>query len=199
MKIGIIGAGPIGGTLARKLTKLGHAVSLANSRGPESLEALAAETGACAVSVVDAVKGVDLVVVTIPEKSVPLLPERLFDGVPEAVIVVDTGNYYPSFRDGPIAAIESGMTESGWVGQQLRRPVLKAFNNIMAHSLAEGGLPAGTPGRIALPVAGDDPRAKAVVIGLIDALGFDGVDDRATSRDEVIRPSSCLDPDLHLE
>ena len=94
-------------------------------------ESLAAETGARAVSVVDAVKGVDLVVVTIPEKSVPLFPERL-DGVPEAVIVVDTGNYYPSFRDGPIAAIESGMTESGWVGRQLRGPVLKAFNNIMA-------------------------------------------------------------------
>ena len=66
-------------------------------------ESLAAETGARAVSVVDAVKGVDLVVFTIPEKSVPLFPERL-DGVPEAVIVVDTGNYYPSFRDGPIAA-----------------------------------------------------------------------------------------------
>ena len=72
-----------------------------------------------------------------------LVPKGLFRALPEATIVVDTGNYYPSFRDGPIAAIESGMTESGWVAQQLGRPVLKAFNNITAHSLAEGGLSTG--------------------------------------------------------
>jgi predicted dinucleotide-binding enzyme len=199
MKIGIIGAGHIGSTLARKLNRLGHTVSVANSRGPASLAALAAETGAKAVSVTDAVKGVDLVVVTIPEKNVPLLPKGLFRGLPEAVIVVDTGNYYPSFRDGRIDAIESGMTESGWVAQQLGRPVLKAFNNIIAHSLAEGGLPAGAKGRIALPVAGDDRRAKAVVIDLIDALGFDGID--SGSLDESWRqqpgtPVYCTDLDV---
>jgi predicted dinucleotide-binding enzyme len=199
MNIGIIGAGHIGATLVRKLTKLGHTVSVANSRGPASLAALAAETGAKAVSVADAVKGVDLVIVTIPQKSVPLLPEGLFRAAPGVVIVVDTGNYYPSFRDGRIAAIENGMTESGWVAQRLGRPVLKAFNNIIAHSLAEGGLPAGTKGRIALPVAGDDRRAKAVVIGLIDALGFDGVD--AGRLDESWRqqpgtPVYCTDLDV---
>jgi predicted dinucleotide-binding enzyme len=73
------------------------------------------------------VNGVDLVIVTIPEKSIPLLPQGLFRALPEAVIVVDTGNYYPSFRDGRIATIESGMTESGWVAQQLGRPVLEGF------------------------------------------------------------------------
>jgi predicted dinucleotide-binding enzyme len=123
----------------------------------------------------------------------------LFRGLPEAVIVVDTGNYYPSFRDGRIDAIESGMTESGWVAQQLGRPVVKAFNNIIAHSLAEGGLPAGAKGRIALPVAGDDRRAKAVVIDLIDALGFDGID--SGSLDESWRqqpgtPVYCTDLDV---
>jgi predicted dinucleotide-binding enzyme len=199
MKIGIIGAGHIGGTLARKLSRLGRTVSVANSRGPASLAALAAETGAKAVSVTDAVKGVDLVVVTIPEKNVPLLPKGLFRGLPEAVIVVDTGNYYPSFRDGRIDAIESGMTESGWVAQQLGRPVLKAFNNIIAHSLAEGGLPAGAKGRIALPVAGDDRRAKAVVIDLIDALGFDGIDSGSLDqswRQQPGTPVYCTDLDV---
>jgi predicted dinucleotide-binding enzyme len=199
MKIGIIGAGHIGSTLARKLNRLGHTVSVANSRGPASLAALAAETGAKAVSVTDAVKGVDLVVVTIPEKNVPLLPKGLFRGLPEAVIVVDTGNYYPSFRDGRIDAIESGMTESGWVAQQLGRPVLKAFNNIIAHSLAEGGLPAGAKGRIALPVAGDDRRAKAVVIDLIDALGFDGIDSGSLDqswRQQPGTPVYCTDLDV---
>ena len=68
MKIGIIGAGQIGGTLARRLTALGHEVFVANSRGPETLSDLAAETGATAVSVPEAVRGVDLVVVTTPRK-----------------------------------------------------------------------------------------------------------------------------------
>jgi 8-hydroxy-5-deazaflavin:NADPH oxidoreductase len=198
MKIGIIGAGQIGGTLARRLTKLGDSVSLANSRGPASLATLVVETGAKAVSVSDAVTGADLVVVTIPEKSVPLLPKDLFRDVPDNVIVVDTGNYYPSFRDGTIAEIENGLTESGWVAKHLGRPVVKVFNNIMAHSLAEGGLPAGAKGRIALPVAGDDARAKAVVIGLVDALGFDGID--AGTLDESWRqqpgtPVYCTDYD----
>jgi 8-hydroxy-5-deazaflavin:NADPH oxidoreductase len=78
MKIGIIGAGQIGGTLARRLTALGHEVFVANSRGPETLSDLAAETGATAVSVPEAVRGVDLVVVTIPEKNIPSLPAGLF-------------------------------------------------------------------------------------------------------------------------
>jgi 8-hydroxy-5-deazaflavin:NADPH oxidoreductase len=198
MKIGIIGAGQIGGTLARRLAKLGHSVSIANSRGPASLATLAVETGAKAVSVADAAQGADLVVVTIPQKSVPLLPKDLFRDVPAEVIVVDTGNYYPSFRDGTIAEIESGLTESGWVAKHRGRPGLKVFNNIMAHSLAEGGLPPGAKGRIALPVAGDDPRAKAVVMGLVDALGFDGID--AGSLDESWRqqpgtPVYCTDYD----
>src|ERR1700730_14002094 len=107
MKIGIIGAGAIGGGLARKLVKLGHRVSIATSRGPDTLAALASDTGARAVAVLDAVKDVELVVVTIPQKSVPLLPNGLFQGVPESVVVVDTGNYYPSFRDGRIDTIEN--------------------------------------------------------------------------------------------
>ena len=54
--------------------------------------------------------------------------------------------------------------------------MVKAFNNIYAKHLLELGKPAGTPGRIALPVAGDNKEAKAVVLKLIDELGFDGVD-----------------------
>jgi 8-hydroxy-5-deazaflavin:NADPH oxidoreductase len=176
MKIGIIGAGQIGGTLTRRLSKLGHHVFVANSRGPESLAELAAETGATAVPVREAVKDVDLVVVTIPEKNIPSLPAGLFSGVDARVVVVDTGNYYPRQRDGRIEAIEAGLPESRWVEQQLGRPVVKAFNNIYARHLLDLGRPAGTAGRIALPVAGDDAGAKAVVLRLIDDLGFDGVD-----------------------
>ena len=176
MRIGIIGAGQIGGTLARRLTTLGHDVSVANSRGPETLAALARETGARAVTVEQAARAGEVVIVTIPEKHIPDLPKTLFDGVPDDVVVVDTGNYYPRQRDGRIDAIERGTPESRWVAEQLGRPVVKAFNNIYAKHLLEGGKPRGAPGRIALPVAGDDRRAKEVVLRLLDELGFDGVD-----------------------
>jgi predicted dinucleotide-binding enzyme len=176
MKIGIIGAGHIGSTLARRLTALGHQVFIANSRGPATLAVLAAETGATPVSVTDAARSGELVVVTIPEKNVASLPPGLFRGTAPEVIVVDTGNYHPQQRDGRIEAIEDGLPESRWVEQQLGRPVVKAFNTIKAPHLLQFGLPAGSPGRIALPVAGDSASAKAVVLRLIDQLGFDGVD-----------------------
>ncbi len=185
MKIGIIGAGQIGGTLARRLAALGHDVSIANSRGPETLAALANETGAKAVTPEQAAHAGDVVVVTIPLKSIPRLPAGLFAGVPDDVVVVDTGNYYPQQRDGRIDAIERGTTESRWVAERLGRPVVKAFNNIYARHLLEQGKPRGATGRIALPVAGDDRRAKDVVIRLLDELGFDGVD--AGSLDESWR------------
>jgi len=117
-----------------------------------------------------------VVVVTIPEKNVPDLPSDLFADARDDLVVVDTGNYYPRQRDGRIQDIETGMTESRWVARELGRPVVKAFNNIYAAHLLELGRPPGAPGRIALPVAGDDEAAKAVVLRLLDELGFDGVD-----------------------
>jgi predicted dinucleotide-binding enzyme len=176
MKIGIIGSGNIGGALTRRFRAVGHDVSVANTRGPQSLAELARETGAKAVSVQDAAHNQDIVIVTIPDKNIPDLPRGLFAGVPANVVVVDTGNYYPQQRDGRIEGIESGATESRWVAQQLGRPMVKAFNNIYAQHLFELGKPAGSPGRIALPVAGDDAKAKATVMRLIDEIGFDAVD-----------------------
>jgi predicted dinucleotide-binding enzyme len=176
MRIGIIGAGQIGGTLTRRFTALGHDVSVANSRGPGTLADLARETGAKAVTVRDAAKAGEVVIVTIPEAKIPNLPKDLFAAVPEGTVIVDTGNYYPQQRDGRIAGIEDGATESRWVANQLGRPVIKVFNNIYARHLLERGRPKGTPGRIALPVAGDDQRSKDVVMRLVDELGFDPVD-----------------------
>ena len=176
MKIGIIGAGQIGGTLTRRLTALGHKVSVANSRRPKSLAGLAGETGAKAVSVEEAARSGEVVVVTIPEKNIPQLPRKLFDGVAREVVVVDTGNYYPRQRDGRIDGIEDGLTESRWVEKQLGRPVIKAFNNIYAEHLLKLGKPSLARQRIALPVAGDDAAAKEVVLGLVEELGFDAVD-----------------------
>ncbi|MFI6978517.1 NADPH-dependent F420 reductase [Embleya sp. NPDC050154] len=177
MKIGIIGAGNIGGNLTRRLASLGHEVSVANSRGPETLTALAEETGATPVTVAEAARDAEIVVVTVPLKNVPDLPAGLLDEAAEGFTVIDTNNYYPRQRDGRIAAIEDeGLTESRWVEKQLGHPVIKAFNGTYAQDLLERPLPAGRPDRMALPVAGDDESAKNVVRALIDELGFDSVD-----------------------
>lgn len=175
-RIGIIGAGSMGGTLARHLAKLGHHVSIANSRGPESLIALAAEIGATPVSVADAAKAGEIVILAIPTKAVTDLPQGLFANVPSSVVVIDIGNYHPELRDGHIEAIDRGMPDSQWVAQQIGHPVIKAFNNIFAKSLLEKGVPRGTGGRIALSVFGDSPDAKSAVLGLVDDIGFEPVD-----------------------
>lgn len=173
MEIGIIGSGHIGGTLTRRLRSLGHDVAVANSRGPQSLADLAAETGARAVSVEDAVQSAELVVIAIPLKAVPELPASLFDGK----LVVDANNYYPQ-RDGDIPELlDRSLSSSRWTADHLKGArVVKVFNNIQAAHLMDEGKPAGTAGRIALPVAGDDADAKRIVMGLVDDLGFDPVD-----------------------
>jgi predicted dinucleotide-binding enzyme len=198
VKIGVLGTGHIGATLVRQFRGLGHDVHMANAHGPESLQGLALETGARPALVTDVVKGVDLVVVTIPLKAVVELPKGLFKDVPRQTIVVDTCNYYP-MRDGTIAEIEAGMPESVWVSRQLGRPVLKAFNSITAKSLAEGGLPKGSPGRIALPIAGDDSNAKKVLAKLMDDIGFDPFDAGALEqswRQQPGAPAYCTNLDL---
>jgi 8-hydroxy-5-deazaflavin:NADPH oxidoreductase len=174
--IGVIGAGSMGGILARHLAKRGHHVSIANSRGPESLTALAAEIGATPVSVVDAANAGEIVILAIPTKAVTDLPRALFENVPSSVVVIDIGNYHPELRDGRIDAIDRGLLDSQWVAQQIRHPVIKAFNNIFAKSLLDKGAPKGTKGRIALSVFGDSLDAKAAVLRLVDDLGFDPVD-----------------------
>ena len=193
--IGIIGAGPIGSTLARKLSALGHSVKIANSRGADSLKALAQEINVEAVELRAAVVDVDLVIISIPQKSIESLPHDLFFGCKESLIVVDTGNYYP-YRDGIIDELEDGKLESQWVAEHLQRPVLKAFNSIQAASLADKGRLAGQSDRIALPVAGDDPNHKMDLIQLIDELGFDGKDGGTLSESWRQQPGSpvyCTD------
>ncbi|QNP70065.1 NAD(P)-binding domain-containing protein [Streptomyces roseirectus] len=177
MKIGVIGAGNIGGNLTRRLTALGHEVAVANSRGPQTLGELAAETGATPVAVADAAKGAEIVVVTIPLKAIPGLPDDVLAGAADGFVVIDTNNYYPRERDGRIGEIEdTGITESRWVANHLGHDVVKVFNGTYAQDILDRHRPAGDPDRIAVPVAGDDPAAKAKVRALVEDLGFDTVD-----------------------
>jgi predicted dinucleotide-binding enzyme len=200
MNIGVIGAGNIGGTLARRCVALGHHVAVANSRDPETIVSLAADSGATAAWANEAAHGADVVVVAIPEKDVPDLPDNLLKGAADDVVVIDTGNYSPRQRDGRIEEIEGGMTESRWVEKQLGVSVVKAFNTIRAQHLLELGKPEGTTGRIALPVAGDDTEAKRVVMDLVGALGFDPVDGGGLDDSWRQQPGSpAYDGDLDAE
>ena len=173
MRIGIIGSGKVGGTLARRFSTLGHEVTVANSRGPESLAGLAAETGAHPGTVQAAAEDSDVVVLAVPVRAVRDLPAEVFRGK----VVVDVNNYYPQ-RDGLIPDIaDRSVTSSRWTADVLDgATVVKAFNNILAQHLRDEGRPVGDDRRIALPVAADDPDAKQTVMGLVSELGFDPVD-----------------------
>ncbi|SDF80899.1 NADPH-dependent F420 reductase [Pseudonocardia oroxyli] len=174
MRIGIIGAGNIGGTLARRLAELGHEVRVANSRAPETVAAHVTETGAQAVWAKDAAADAELVIVSIPQKNTPNLASGT---VPTGVPVIETNNYYPQQRDGLIQEIEDGTPESVWVAGLLGTDsVYKVFNGIYWKHLLEKGVPKGTPGRIALPIAGDPGPFQETVFALVDELGFDPVD-----------------------
>lgn len=140
--------------------------------------------------------GVDAVILSIPFPAIGKLPKDLFADLPEGVPVIDTGNYYPGMRDPSIPEMDEWMVESLWVSQQIGRPVIKAFNNILAHSLAELGRHKGTGDRLAVAVAGDDPRAKSLVCALVDQVGFDPIDagELASSwRQQPSTPAYCCD------
>lgn len=194
MKIGIIGAGNIGATLAGKLVASGHSVKLANSKGPETIADLAYGAGATAVRAEEVVKDVEVLILSIPFAAYPKLAD-LFKGVTADVAVLDTSNYYP-FRDGSIAEVDAGKPESVWVSEQIGRPVTKAWNAALAATLADKGRPAGEAGRISLPVAGDDANVKAIAMKLVEETGFDALDagDLASSwRQQPGTPAYCTE------
>jgi predicted dinucleotide-binding enzyme len=174
VKIGILGVGHIGRTLARQLGAAGHDVKVANSRGPDTIEADVLATGARAVAVTEAVTDVEVVILSMPLNRLPQVAPLIADLHRDAV-VIDTSNYYPA-RDSRVEAIEGGQVESLWVAEQLGRPVVKAWNAIGSESFARKGKPAGGPDRIAIPVAADDEGSRKVGMTLVEDTGFDAYD-----------------------
>ncbi len=173
--IGFIGSGHIGSQLARLAVAQGHDVVLSNSRGPETLADLVAELGphARAATPVEAAAAADMAVVSVPLGAIDSIPVEPLAGK----VVIDTNNYYPQ-RDGQIAELDD---ESTTTAEMLQRHlptsrVVKAFNHINFTHLTTHGAPAGTPGRRALGVFGDDPDAVATVGRLIDSFGFDALE-----------------------
>lgn len=173
--IGIIGAGHIGSQIGRAAVANGFDVVISNSRGPETLDGLIAELGprARAATSEEAGEAGDFVVVTIPLKNYRQVPVEPLAGK----LVIDTNNYYPD-RDGQIAELDDESTTTAEL-LQVHLPtsrVVKAFNHIYSTDITTDGLPAGTPNRRALAIAGDDDAAKSTVVDLLDRFGFDAVD-----------------------
>ncbi|WP_040165112.1 NADPH-dependent F420 reductase [Microbacterium gorillae] len=192
-RIGIIGAGNIGETVARLALAAGYEVVLSNSRGPGSLASLIANLGprAAAGTPADAATA-DVVVLAIPLGAIPSLPADLLAGR----IVVDAGNHYPD-RDGAIVALSApGATTSGLVSDHfLGARVVKGLNSIVWAHLRDLARAPGSPERSALPLATDDAAAGAEVVRFLDDLGYDAfvygtlADSWRTERD---RPAYCL-------
>ncbi|MEU1629512.1 NAD(P)-binding domain-containing protein [Streptomyces sp. NPDC020096] len=173
--LGLIGSGDLGSTVARLAVGAGLDVVLSNSRGPETLKKLVEELGprARAATPAEAAAAGNWVVV-----SVPLKNYRQVEAAPlSGKVVLDTGNYYPE-RDGRIPELDAEQTTTSELLQQhlSASRVVKAFNNIYFRHLSALARPAGAPDRSALPIAGDDPDAKAAAAELLDKLGFDTVD-----------------------
>jgi predicted dinucleotide-binding enzyme len=171
MNIGIIGSGFIGGTLAKLLSAAGHTVRVANSRGPDTVNADVLSTGALAVTKEEALVGADVVILSIPFIRIPDLKTLLAE-LPEESVIIDTSNYIPA-RDERLEAIENGQPDSVWASEQIGRPLAKAWNTIYSASLNEAGRPAGDPDRIAVPIAADRDHDRVVTMSLVEDSGFD--------------------------
>ncbi|CAH0257820.1 hypothetical protein SRABI96_03344 [Peribacillus sp. Bi96] len=192
MRFGIIGAGPIGTIISKKLVKNGHDVKIADARGIERLEGK--EIAGTPVSVEDVITNIDVLIISIPFHVMPSI-RNIVDKAGEEVIAVDTSNYYP-FRDNKIEEIENGMVESVWVSNQLGRPFIKAFNNQLAYTLENKGTPEGTSGRIAMAISGNDLSQKQIIMDVVNELGFDAVDSGSLSdswRQQPGTPAYCTE------
>lgn len=174
MKIGILGAGNIGTTLAHRLAAAGHKVKVANSRGPETVPPNAVSTGAQAVTASEVVGDIDVLITSVPFGRI-LDIKALVQHSPERAVIIDTSNYYPH-RDGNIAALDDGQVESDWVSTQFGRPITKAWNAISTGSFASKATSSGHPDRVAIPVAADYEVGRETAMSLVEETGFDAVD-----------------------
>jgi predicted dinucleotide-binding enzyme len=198
MKIGIIGAGQIGAALIKQYSKAGHEIKMTNASGIGKLKKLEDETGAKAVSLTEVANDIEVLVVSIPLIDIPKLSKSLGQSISANTLIIDTTNYYP-IRDGRIDEIENGLPESVWVSNQLSRPVVKVYNTILAGSLVQAGLPENSPSRIALPISGDNQKAKSLVATLVNDSGFDALDIgnlQDSWRQEPGSPVYCTDLNL---
>lgn len=174
MKISVIGAGAIGGNLARRLSEAGHDVLVAIARGPEAISTEVLASGARAVDLEAAIHDREVIVLSIPFSKQTELAGLLATAADDTLIV-DTSNYYPGMN-GPVEAVDNGQVESLWSAEQLGRQIVKTWNAALAGTQQTKGRPAGATDRIAIPVAADSAAARRTIMQLVDDTGFDPFD-----------------------
>jgi predicted dinucleotide-binding enzyme len=175
LRLGIVGAGKLGTTIARAAVAAGYDVAMSGS-GPADDIALTIDVlapGARAVTTDEAVRHADIIALAVPTHRFRELPRDLFD----SKILIDAMNYWEPIDgvDEELAVAADGTS----IVVQERFPsarVVKSLNQLGYHELEEHRRPQGTQDRIAIGVAGDDRVAVRAVMRLIDRLGFDAVD-----------------------
>ena len=187
-RLGIVGAGRVGTTIARAAVAAGYDVAISGS-GPPDRIALIVDVlapGAHPASTAEVVRHADLIVLAVPMHRFRELPRDLFAGK----ILIDAMNYWEEIDgvDQELAAAPSGTS----VVVQERFPsarLVKSLNHITYYKFDEGRRPHGAPGRIAMAAAGDDRAAVAAVMQLIDRLGFDAVDAGPLKAGRALEPN----------
>ena len=190
MRIGIIGAGMIGSTVAKLWADAGHEVRLA-SRHPAALQPIVEDLGsrASAGTPADAAAFGEVVMLTVPLTAVADLAGDLASAL-AGKIVIDTGNAYEQ-RDGTIARDASADPNgsAGWAARQFPKARwVKGFNTVYYKTLASEAHRDGD--RLGIPLAGDDPAALEIVAGLVRDAGFDPVTVGALARGKEFEPNT---------
>ncbi len=169
MQIAVVGAGRIGGNIARRLAGAGHELTLTFARDQDALAALAADIGARVASPADAVRGAEAVVLSVPWSVIPEALEQA--GSLEGKVVIDTTN---QFGDGPKPA--AGQTAAFFNAARMPGArYTKSFNTLTAAFQAEAAERTGEQ-RVVQWLCGDDAEAKEIVAGLIEQAGYQPVD-----------------------
>jgi predicted dinucleotide-binding enzyme len=175
MRLGIVGAGKLGMTLARIAGEASMNVMLSNSGNAAELAFTVTFLApwARAATTPDVVEGADVVVLAVPFSRFRGLPADLLDGR----VVIDAMNYWAPV-DGKLPDVEATSENSSLLVQDwfVGARVVRTLNQLGYHDLDKLRRPAGAPDRVAQAVAGDEPDARTRAAELLDRLGFDAVD-----------------------
>ena len=188
MKVSVIGIGQIGGTIAKKLSKAGYKVAVANSKGKSSVQKFAEEIGAEPRDMVSISKDAEILILSIPFGAIPKLSKDIFLNLPKESIVIDTSNYYPEMRK---EEFDETKSESVWISEQIGRKVIKTFNSVLAYSLQNLWKNKEEKNKIAIQVAGDDEKQKKIVMKLIEDCGFEPYDNGMLENSWTQQPNSA--------